>query len=118
MHWSEGDDAPTQLHSGNNRPVESLHLLDVGGIRRLFFTDTSVAVHARVLGDSFTCRYEAGGQTLRRVEVAPDLVVATNEVRDRLILWSPSAPASPKGIIPIGQQTGHSVQDVCLLPIG
>ena len=118
LHWPEGDAAPTQLHTGNNRPVESLHLLDVGGIRRLFFTDTSVAVHARVLGDSFTCRYEAGGQTLRRVEVASDLVVATNEVRDRLILWSPSAPASPKGIIPIGQQTGHSVQDVCLLPIG
>jgi hypothetical protein len=106
------------VHSGSRRPAESIHLLTAGGITRLFFTDTTLAVHARVIGDTFTCRYEAGGQTLRRVEVAPDLLVATNEVRDRLIHWSPGKPAAPAGTISVARQTGHSVQDVCLLPAG
>lgn len=111
---------PQRIHSGPpgaGRPVESVHLLTVGGVSRLIFTDTSLAVHARVIGDTFTCRYEAGGQTLRRVEVAPDLIVATNEVRDRLILWSPGSPAAPSGTITVARQIGHSVQDVCLLPM-
>jgi len=116
--WSLDDGGePALVHSGNRRPAESLHVLDAGGIRRLFLTDTSLAVHARVIGDTFSCRYEAGGQTLSRVEVAPDLLVATNEVRDRLILWKPGTPTAPCAVVPVGQQTGHSVQDVCLLPM-
>jgi len=121
LHWpvteEQNSPAPQRLHVGNGRPAESLHLLAVGGLSRLVFTDTSPAVHTRVIGDSFTCRYEAGGQTLRRVEAAPDLLVATNELRDRLLLWSPSSPGSPSGTIPVSRQTGHSVQDVCLLPL-
>lgn len=117
LRWPlEGGEA-TIIHSGSGRPAESIHLLTAGGITRLFFTDTTLAVHARVIGDTFTCRYEAGGQTLRRLEVAPDLLVATNEVRDRLIHWSPGKPAAPTGTISVARQTGHSVQDVCLLPL-
>ncbi len=117
LHW-QGDhvDAPEVLHAGRERSAESVVLLDVGGLVRLFYADTSLAVFARVVGDTFTCRYEAGGQTLRRVEVAPDVIVATNEVRDRLILWHPGRPAEPYGVAPVARLTGHSVQDVCLIP--
>ena len=69
-----------------------------------------------MLGDSFTCRYEAGGQTLRRVEVAEDVIVATNDLRDRIICWHPNEPARPYANVGVAQMTGRSVQDVCLLP--
>ncbi len=118
LYWPLGNGSSVKVvHSGSRRPAESLHLLTAGGINRLVFADTSLAVHARVTGDSFACRYEAGGQTLRRVEVAPDLIVATNEIRDRLILWQPDKPAAPSSTISVARQTGRHVQDVCLLPI-
>ncbi len=118
LFWPQDDpSAPQIVHSGSRRPAESLHLLTDGGINRLVFTDTSLAVHARVAGDSFACRYEAGGQTLRRVEVAADLLVATNELRDRLFVWKPNAPATPAATISVARQTGRHVQDVCLLPL-
>ena len=91
-------------------------MLDFGGLKRLFYTDTSVAVFARVLGDTFTCRYEAAGQTLRRVEVAPDVIVATNEIRDRLVFWRPSRPDTPLAVVAVSPLTGHSIQDVTLVP--
>ena len=86
--------------------------------RRSFATtssDTSLCVRAQVLGDSFICRYEAGGQTLRRVEVADDLLVATNDLRDRLFCWTPGKPANPKVTIPISRISRQSVQDFCLV---
>ncbi len=129
LSWSKGRDTePTRLHSGcgaglasqpagpTGRSVESLWLLPSHGVQRLVFTDTSPQVHARVLGDNFTCRYEAGGQTLRRVEVAPDMLIATNDLRDRLIVWTPGNPAKPIATIGIARLTGRSVQDVCLVP--
>ena len=81
----------------------------------MIFTDTSHRVHAKVLGDSFECNYEAGGQTLRRVDVAPDLLVATTELRDRLICWKPGNPDKPFATIALASLTGRSVQDVCLV---
>jgi hypothetical protein len=73
-------------------------------------------VHGRVLGDSFASRYEAGGQTIRRAEVAPDLIAATTDARDRVLLWTPEEPAHPSAVLAISRLTGHSVQDICLLP--
>lgn len=108
---------PDRLHMGTHRAAESVWLLSTHGVRRLVFTDTSLYVHARVLGDSFTCRYEAGGQTLRRVEVAGDLIAATNDLRDRLICWTPGRPDQPVAIIPVSRFCGRSVQDVCLVPV-
>jgi hypothetical protein len=117
LHWPHGRvDEPELVHRGPHRAAESLWLLDAGGIKRLVFTDTSLQVHARVIGDSFVCAYEAGGQTLRRVEVAPDLIAATTDIRDRIICWSPGVPGKPSGTIPVSRLTGHSVQDVCLVP--
>jgi len=108
---------PDRLHMGAHRAAESLWLLNSHGVRRLVYTDTSLYVHGRVLGDSFTCRYEAGGQTLRRVEVAPDLIVATNDLRDRLICWSPGQPDQPIASVGVSRLCGRSVQDVCLVPV-
>lgn len=115
-HWSAGRDTkPERLHTGLSRAVESVRLVDTHGVKRLIYADTSLHIHAQVLGDSFVCRYEAGGQTLRRVEVAPDMLVATNDLRDRLIVWTPGEPAKPKGVIFVARGTGRSVQDVCLV---
>ena len=117
LHWSNGrTDAPQRLHAGGDRPAESIRIVGSGGLTRVFFVDTSLYVYARVLGDSFTCRYEAGGQTLRRVEVAEDVIVATNDLRDRIICWHPNEPARPFANVGVAQMTGRSVQDVCLLP--
>ena len=117
LQWPKaGGGAPQRLHFGSKRPAESLWLLDSQGVRRLVFADTSLHVHAKVLGDSFACRYEAGGQTLRRVEIAPDLIVATNDLRDRLFCWSPGRPDRVQAIVSVSRLTGQSVQDVCLVP--
>lgn len=114
--WSTGNDTePELIHRGARRAAESIWVVESHGVRRLLFTDTSPQVHAKVLGDSFVCHYEAGGQTLRRVEVTDDLIAATNDLRDRLILWSPARPNRPSAILPIGAMTGRSVQDVALI---
>jgi hypothetical protein len=117
LYWTAGrEDKPERLHTGMQRPVESIWLLLTHGVRRLVYTDTSLHLHARVLGDTFECRYEAGGQTLRRVEIAPDLLVATNDLRDRLICWGPGEPTKPAATIGVSRLCRRSVQDVCLVP--
>lgn len=118
MFWAHGqEDHPARMHGGSQRAAESVCVLSGGGVKRLVYTDTSLSVRARVLGDSFICHYEAGGQTLRRAEVAPDLIVATSELRDRVICWAPHKPGKPHGIILVSSITGRSVQDVCLVPM-
>ncbi len=117
LHWPVGvTDKPQTIHRGMQRPAESLWLTSAHSVDRLVFTDTSLAVYALVVGDSFVCRYEAGGQTLRRVDVAGDVIVATTELRDRLICWSPSDPSRPKATIAVGALCSRSIQDVCLVP--
>jgi len=53
---------------------------------------------------------------LRRVEVAGDLLVATNDLRDRLLCWKPGQPDRPYVTVPVGALCGHSIQDICLVP--
>ncbi|MHC5108478.1 MAG: WD40 repeat domain-containing protein [Planctomycetota bacterium] len=116
LFWSQ--DAPRRpetIHRGVGRAVESIWLLETHGVRRLVFSDTSSRLHARVLGDSYACHYEAGGQMLRRVEIAPDLIVAVNDLRDRLICWSPDQGERPRHIIGVGASCQKHIQDVCLL---
>ncbi len=116
LYWKKGQDTrPERLHAGVNRAAESVWMASTNGVRRIVYTDTSLHVHAQVLGDSFSCRYEAGGQTLRRVELAPDMLVATNDLRDRLICWTPGDPTHPIASIGVSRLTGRSVQDVCLV---
>jgi len=108
--------AAAQVRHGHGRPVESVALLDMGGIERLFFTDTSATVHGQVMSDAFACLYRAGGQTIRCAEFTQDWIVGTNESRDRLLCWPMHRPGDPPTAVPIGRLTGHSVQDVCLVP--
>lgn len=115
LHWAhDRREHPERLHAGSQRAVESLFQLETHGVRRVFFTETAPRVSSRVIGDDFVRFYEAGGQTLRRVEVARDIVVGTNELRDRLFVWDTGAPGRARSVIPIGSITGRSVQDVCL----
>ncbi|MCH8852582.1 MAG: hypothetical protein IID41_07985 [Planctomycetes bacterium] len=115
--WPMDDPASAEtLQAGAGRAVESIGRLRTGGVERLLFTDTSSAVHAQVVGDAFRCRYEAGGQTIRRAEFAPDWIVGTNETRDRLFCWPTGRPASPPTVLPVAQLSGRSIQDVCLVP--
>ncbi len=117
LHWPAGRNSkPERLHTGLQRAAESVWVLSSHGVDRLVYADTSLHVHSRVLGDNYSCRYEAGGQTLRRVEVASDLLVATNDLRDRLIYWKPSQPSQPSSIVSVSRLCGHSIQDVCLVP--
>jgi hypothetical protein len=117
LHWPDDRPGePQRIHGGSHRPAESLALVSSGGIHRLFFTDTSIYAHARVPGDSFTCRFEAGGQTLRRVDVADDLIVATTDLRDRLLCWAPNRPQRTIAQVGVSALTQRSVQDVCLVP--
>jgi hypothetical protein len=116
LFWpAPSTDIPAVMQRGMNRAIESIWMQRFHGVRRLVYTDTSSRVHARVVGDNFSFHYEAGGQTLRRVDVAPDLLVATNELRDRLICWSPSQPNQALRVIQIGAISGRNVQDICLV---
>ncbi len=117
LHWQNllDEDGPVYIHRGNRRPVESVWLNTVQGVSRLFFADTSSQVHAMVLGDTFSSRFEAGGQTLRRADVGPDIVVATNELRDRLFGWQIGRPDKPAFMIPVSAICGRSIQDTCLV---
>lgn len=116
LFWpSDSQREPERLHMGTQRAAESLWLTKSQGINRVIFADTSLHVYAKVLGDSYVCRYQAGGQTLRRVEVADDVLVATSDLRDRLICWKPNSPDKPYRTIGISRICGSSVQDVCLV---
>ena len=117
LSWPMDEPASAEtLQTGMGRAVESIGRLRTGGVERLLFTDTSRAVHAQVVGDVFRCRYEAGGQTIRRAEFAPDWIVGTNETRDRLFCWPTGKPASLPTVLPVAQLSGRSIQDVCLVP--
>ncbi|MCP4592149.1 MAG: hypothetical protein GY842_15550 [bacterium] len=119
LHWPDGSTgAPQVLHGGSRRPAESLALVSGGGVERLFYTDTTLAVFARVLGDTFTCRYHAGGQTLQRAEAAADLVVAMDDPRWSLLVWRSNQPDRPLANINIHNLTDHSIQDITLVPLG
>lgn len=119
LFWPAGTTSdPDLLQRGMARAIESIHVQELHGVRRLIYCDTSPRVHSRVMGDSFTFNYEAGGQTLRRVEVTGELLVAMNELRDRLIVWTAAHPAQPLRVIQVGAICGRNVQDFCLVPAG
>ena len=117
LHWAGDDDAPRVLHGGSRRPAESVALLNTAGVARLVYTDTTLAVHARVLDDTIVSRYEAGGQTLQRAKVASDLIVAVDDPRYRLIVWHPNQPGRPLTTIHVARLTGRRIQDVALVPL-
>lgn len=118
LHWEEpNEDRPVELHLGRNRPVESVTVVESEGLTRVIFTDTSPAVHARVLGDTVSWRYEASGQTLRRAAAAEDVIAAVTELRDRLMWFNALDPNRPVAVVHVARDFGHTIQDVCLAPV-
>ena len=118
LHWRDGNhETPVIMHSGRSRASESVILREMGGLECVFYTDTASTVTARWVDDACTCFYEAGGQTLLRVEVQSDWVVCINELRDRLIMWKPGQPSRPVAIVEVSRLTRRSIQDVCLVPL-
>ena len=115
--WEVSDPTdPKVLDAGRGRPVESVQLASGGGLDRLVFADSSGGITARFLDDAFGCRYQGGGHEVRRVSVRDDLLAGINAPRDRVLLWRPHEPAAPMAILPVSGWTGHSVQDLCLIP--
>ena len=115
--WDQDDPgSPRVLEHGRGRPVGSVHLLPSGGLDRLIFADSSPGITARFLADALACRYHGGGEEIRWASAADDLIAGVNTQRDRLLLWHPYRPDEPFAVVPIAQWTGHSIQDVCLIP--
>lgn len=54
-------------------------------------------------------------QPLRRVWASDDLVVGLTDRRDRLIVMNANMPERQGFDVPIGQMTGRSVQDACIV---
>ncbi|GMU37959.1 MAG: hypothetical protein KJ057_11615 [Phycisphaerae bacterium] len=118
LHWEgPNEDRPVELHLGRSRPVESVSVVESEGLTRVIFTDTSPAVHARVLGDTVSWRYEASGQTLRRAAAAEDVIAAVTELRDRLMWFDALDPNRPVAVVHVARDFGHTIQDVCLAPV-
>ncbi|MCG3129531.1 MAG: hypothetical protein FLDDKLPJ_00264 [Phycisphaerae bacterium] len=118
LHW-EGleEDRPVELHLGRNRPVESVTVVESEGLSRIIFADTTPAVHARILGDTVSWRYEASGQTLRRAAAAEDVIAAVTELRDRVMWFDVLDPGRPAAVIHVARDFRHTIQDVCLAPV-
>ena len=108
-------DEPEVLRSASGQSVESIEVLETGGVLRLVFADQSTALNALVVGDAYACRYEGQDQRVRRAAIAGDWLVAINDRRDRLLCWRPHEPLGPAGTIPVSRLSGRSVQDVCVV---
>lgn len=103
------------LRGPSGGPVESLRVIDAGGVPRLIIADRSSALLEMVIGDSYVRRYESGGPIVRRAAAAEDVFLAMNDHRDRLLVWHPGEPARPRANVLIPHITGGSVQDIAVV---
>jgi hypothetical protein len=69
----------------------------------------------RVVGDAYSCSY-SGEQAIRFARAATDLLVGVSNLRDSAVVWRPGDPAAPLATLHVGRLTGHTIQDVLLLP--
>ncbi|MGB0716353.1 MAG: SPFH domain-containing protein [Phycisphaerae bacterium] len=114
-HWSHDNaEAPTLIHQGFDRAVETVQWIDADGVSNLMIADLTSRLSTRVLDDSFVMHYEAGGQTLRRAEANRNVVVAMNDLRDRLICWTPGEGDRATHVIPVAAAHQAHIQDFCL----
>lgn len=117
LRWPLDEPAePTVVRRATGLPVESVDIVDSGGVDWLIAADGQDALITTVVGDSHACRYETGAARVRRAAAAEDLFVAMNDNRDRLIAWRPDKSAAPAGTVVVPYLTGGSIQDLCLVP--
>lgn len=116
-HWHY--DRPAEgrcIRRGDGSPVEGFQQISAGGVSHLVFAERGTpALQSMVVGDTFVCRYETGGEGVRRCAVAGDVFVAIDDLRDRLICWRPGGAKAPYAVIAVAAQCGHTIQDVCLV---
>jgi hypothetical protein len=103
---------PEQLVCGAGRAVGGLSFVETGGIGHLVYADGSAGLHAKVLGDSYVCRYESGGPPIVWALAGEDLLIGVNDPPDTLVLWRPHEPAEPITRIPVGRQASQFLRDV------
>ncbi len=116
--WDVGEPESARVVRGQaGAPVESIDVVQTGGVDRLIVADRRRALLAMVVGDNYSCRYESPSQIVRRAVAADDVFVAMNDNRDRLIVWSPGEPKQPAATVIVPHLTGSTVQDICLIPV-
>jgi hypothetical protein len=117
LAWHVGDpDSVRVLRGATGNPVESIGVVQAGGVDHLVVADRGHALQALVVDDGYVRRYESGALPVRRAAVAEDLFVAMNDNRDRLIAWDPRTPGEPAAAVVIPYLTGNTIQDLCLVP--
>jgi len=115
--WEVGEpDTARVIRGATGAPVESVGVLSIGGLDRLAVADRGSALLVSVVDDNVICRYEGQSHIIRRAAIAEDVFVAMNDNRDRLILWDPRDPRQPAATVVVPYITGHTIQDVCLIP--
>lgn len=97
--------------------VHALAAVSTGGVPRVLVVDGRPMAELLVLSDAYQVAFTAP-EPLRWGWSADDCVVAANERRDRLYVWQTRDPARSPAVCPIGRLSGHSVQDVLLIPRG
>jgi hypothetical protein len=108
--------AHRMLRPASGQSIESIHVVNTGGIQRLIVADRSRGLTELVIADRFSRAYESGSISVRRAAAAEDLLAAMNDNRDRLLVWDPRSADAPAGIAIIPPLTGGSIQDLCLIP--
>ncbi|MBX3396417.1 MAG: hypothetical protein KF841_13725 [Phycisphaerae bacterium] len=116
VRWLIGDSRPDMqtLRSAMGKPVQSLEWHAGGGIPRLLIGDGRPHLDLLVLGDSITAQFRSMHE-LRWGFASDDLIVAVNDRRDHLIVWSPANPEMPRGAVAVRRLIGRSIQDVAIL---
>jgi hypothetical protein len=115
--WDLGEPGSGRVVRGaTGGPVESVDVVDVGGVDHLIIADRRAGLTALAVEDSYSRQYDSGVQVIRRAAAADDLLVAMNDNRDRVLVWDPRTPGRLMATIVIPHLTGQTVQDICLVP--
>jgi len=94
--------------------VHSIGVLESSGVPRVLIADGRPMADLVVIDDAHRIEFRAP-EPLRWAWAAEDCIVAANERRDRLFLWSIATPDEPSATFPIGRLTGHTIQDALLV---
>ena len=108
-------ESPETVEPPGRGALQSVQVLALGLVARMVIPAPRAGLMVRVLGDAYSCTY-SGEQTIRFAQAAPDLLVGVNDLRDRAVLWHPDDPAAPLATLHVSRLTGHTIQDVLLLP--
>ncbi len=114
--WSiEEPQACSTVFAGGSRPCASVAVTDAMGITRVGLSDGTVSVKETVLGETIMDRYQTGSDRLVGAWWSADRVIAVNDFRNQLFVWTRGRPEAPTGSADIGWLCSNQAKDVCLL---